>query len=206
MTSLYILNPAFLDAVNDGLTRAELADRFGVNYQTVCYTAKKYGLPISRAGKGYQPTTDYSRVTELREQGWTYQKIGDELNISRERVRQILHIRGRSDLCYRQTGPRIERGNCINCGASLDGKTHFRGERKYCTRDCLKKHAARTLSPRERQIMETVLQRRFLDKPPSTWRAIGEELGVAGPAVHNTFKRACIKTGIDWSIAARGNA
>lgn len=87
----------------EGLTRQQIADDLGYAYGTIVNTAKAAGIEIGRQhGSGYRSDDPYGRLADNRaaefaaryKAGETLKQIGDSHGLTRERVRQVLALRG----------------------------------------------------------------------------------------------------------------
>lgn len=198
MTTGHLEKTAFMQAVAAGCHFDELADRFGITYHAAWKRAERYGLKVSHKKKG--PPLGSGRVERpeiiaLREEGKTYQQIGEQVGVSRQRIEQILE-RDRPDLCYRRSGPVIPRGDCLHCGKKLD---HKPVNARFCNRDCAKAYRNTSLTPWMMQVIQIVFERRCVDNPPKRWEDIAAELGCK--SIQGYFKRACERANIDPSPA-----
>jgi len=76
---------------DDGLTQAEIADLAEVDTSTICRAMGQLGIPTRRTGWRTVPP-DCDQLRELYvERGWSLRDIGEELGVSREKVRLDLH-------------------------------------------------------------------------------------------------------------------
>ncbi|MEI8118929.1 MAG: zinc-ribbon domain-containing protein [Methylophilaceae bacterium] len=81
----------FLSSYNDGFSFAEIAELYGVSKATVRKYLNEHPdfTPIN-VEKNKKRLEKSNQFLELYKQGLTYQEIGDQFNLSRERVRQLL--------------------------------------------------------------------------------------------------------------------
>jgi hypothetical protein len=139
-------------------------------------------------------------IVALREGGGTYQAIGDKWGISRERVRQILHKCGRSDLCHRRKGPTY-RFFCDQCGKENRTQKKARqegvcGRRKFCNRICMDTFRRTNLTEIEQKIFDVIVEVR----PAMTWKEVAETLEIEHwTGLPSRFKDCCTKLDIDPS-------
>lgn len=138
---------------NDGKLATEIAKQLECSSNLVTRASKKLGisLPKPPPQARYQPDKrrgqrpdgwyrpHWPKIIELREAGRTYQQIGDAFGITRERVRQILHQAGRSDL----TGPRHAAAEkpmylCDECGEEFTPPQNHRFQ-PFCSPPCREK-------------------------------------------------------------------
>ena len=156
--------------------------------------AGNWPAPASRPG--CKPT-DYKDAVILREQGLTYKAIGDKLGVSRERIRQVLHAMGRSDLCHRP--PLIDLPGCLNCGARVEAR-----QRKFCSKKCGQEYRAKTPTEWQRRLIRIVFDERVNKNPPSRWVDIAQLIGMKahkGTSIPSHFRKACRRAGVDPSPA-----
>ncbi len=193
--------PGFIDDVASGMVANDLAEKYSCLAASVRYAAKKNGLALTHARRGPPrgTTFDYNDVVCMREGGATYLAVGNSFGVSRERVRQILHLEGRSDLCFRK--PKLPRGQCLNCGAPLDDTRN--PTQKNCNQKCFSEYAAKTLTQLERRIIEASFQGRA-ETPPATWLEIARRIGYPdhmSTGLPTRFKTYCAKIGLDHTVA-----
>ena len=178
----------FLEMAARPLPRTRIAEHFGVMPQTVTNAAARLGIKLVNANTlrtGPRPETRYRdhwpHVIELREKGLTYQRIGASLGISRERVRQILHAAGRSDLCHRyRAKPRPEM-TCPVCGE------RYQGTAVFCSMKCRQRHRNLAFYPRDLPRARAIVAMRKSDK---SWDTVAAHQGFgSGPAAQVWLKR-----------------
>lgn len=81
---------AVAKCAEEGLTRRAAADRLGLSYATVVKIAIRGGIKFDRARKRTTPDSRVEDMAALYRAGHTLQAIGDQYDLTRERVRQIL--------------------------------------------------------------------------------------------------------------------
>lgn len=160
--------------------------------------AKKRGRPPGFADK--QRTAE---IIKMREGKSTYQEIGARFGISKERVRQILHKAGRSDLCHRKWNnrshcgpykPRIEK-ECAQCGKTML-LIPSRSGRIYCSRKCY------GLLERQRDKLVVILGDRISGM---SWTEVAKKHGYVNPTSPRSVITILAKrSGLDISWLNKG--
>ncbi len=163
------------------------------------------GRPQNRTAKHIARDAE---IILLREQDppETLQQIGDRFGISRERVRQILNARGRTDLCgeawWRLVRQRHEaqlvEWTCANCGKA-EKRRGKAVEAKTCSRRCFGEHKRPPLEETNYVLGPRILELREAGK---TWDKIGQQLQL-GRHAHTTFQRWAKRVGADISHLQR---
>lgn len=133
-------------------SQTEIARRMNVALPTVIGAAERYGIPLPKGkrgrAKGFGEKPNSRRIISMiarRKNGATYQEIGEEFGITRERVRQVLW-RVRPDLCGGRIGLGLakraepsETVHCAHCGRPKRvWPAHVRQrENHYCGYACM---------------------------------------------------------------------
>lgn len=148
-------------------------------------------------------------IIELRAQRLTYQEVGDQVGLTRQRIEQIVK-RWRPDLTGRGVAPRkpsfavrIEK-HCEYCDTEFGLRLlpYAAKRQRYCSRSCagLANHGSKYRGKKYTvsDLALTVLEMR---RNGMTWKAVGEKLGIS-PI---TAIRSCLAhehaTGADMSAA-----
>ena len=143
------------------------------------------------------PTEKHRAIIELREQRMTHQEVGDRVGVTWQYVQQVL-TKWRPDLCGRRLVPRTEK-TCLNCEATLRLRPS-QSHHKYCNRACNIAHAARTLTPRQRETLDTAKKLRAAG---ASWcqcaRALGWTNTATGTRLAGYVRQIAAKTGEDVS-------
>jgi DNA-directed RNA polymerase specialized sigma24 family protein len=88
------LNPAQIDLLTQrylaGRTVYELGAEFGIARQTVSLVLKRNGVPMRMQGLREEQRGE---VTALRDQGWSYARLGEQFKVDPWTVRNFL-VRG----------------------------------------------------------------------------------------------------------------
>lgn len=182
--------PRFLALIGEGKSAHEIAAVFGTDVRPVRGVARLLGYELREA---FVPSAKYqaraeavrldpeqtaardARIVSWREAGRSLEEIGQELGITRERVRQILKLLGRDDL--RNVGCATRPDRMITWACRGCGKEHTTaaslGKRGYCDRECFLAKRRRESTWAQR-VPEIIAAR----KTGKTWREIGETYGV----------------------------
>ncbi len=131
-----------LAAANDGLTMYDLAGRWGASPRAVAAAAKTCGVELATKPngevrdnpnlRGVASRDFWPAVVEMREQGMTYQRIGDAFGITRERIRQVLNLSGRPDLI----GWSVRKARALPLQTCPQCEAEYEGTREFCSRAC----------------------------------------------------------------------
>lgn len=73
-----------------GRTRQQIADEIGISYQCVTLLGKRNSVKFVRSGLKTKPDHREYKMAALYTSGKTLNEIGQEFNLTRERVRQLL--------------------------------------------------------------------------------------------------------------------
>ncbi len=162
-----------------------LCKTLGASYHVTRRALRILGIPRRwpRGGprqRGMRNGERDASIIALREQDppLTMQKIANQFSISRERVRQILNGRGRSDLCaeagFRLMRCRLRDWTCAHCGKPEKRSAGF-AKIKTCSRKCRREHQW----PLEQTNL--ILGPRILEmrEAGNTWKEIGRRMGFA---------------------------
>lgn len=101
---------------HQGMTPDEIAKKISCSSNLVVRAIKSLGLKIPKINNvrvGIKNQDRANRIIAAREDDQTYKEIGENWNISGERVRQILHSAGRSDLCGKMVRQKRQRDSYI---------------------------------------------------------------------------------------------
>lgn len=152
--------------------------------------------PRGPGGRGMRNDERDAAIIALREQDppLTMQKIADQYSISRERVRQILNGRGRSDLCaeamfrlmrYRHDANLVD-WTCAHCGKP-ESRRRAAAKIKTCSRKCRREFqwpletTRLALGPRILEMREN----------GDTWNEIGIRMGFVALHERSGGSQAC---------------
>lgn len=188
-------------AYQAGASIREAAAANGIAQVTLSRYMKLVGIPRRRVGRPtgliktpeqHQAEPRTKQMVRQRSLGWTYQQIGDEHGITRQRVEQILNAAGHEWATGWYANARPER-TCPECDGTFKGQ-----QIRHCSRECVSAFAARTLAPREAECMEIIMQVR---SEGGTWieatKACGWKINKHGTGLHHHFLRWCAKVGVD---------
>ncbi len=81
-SSVWVINPDIVRRFNCGQTVRQIAEAYGVKWDTVYRALDHSGVPMRRQNKaGYRPWTDQEigLLVKLRGQDWTYAQIADAM-------------------------------------------------------------------------------------------------------------------------------
>ena len=77
----------YMNANKDNLKIEDLCEKFNLSTPSVYRHLRMNGLKVNKTKKDSR----LNEIKKLREEGKTYQEIGNMYNISRQRVEQIIH-------------------------------------------------------------------------------------------------------------------
>ena len=129
-----------------------------------------------------------AEIIEQRERKRSYKEIGEQFGLSKERVRQLLHQSGRSDLCGHFL-KRVKR-NCPACGREIVVQPS--STKRHCNARCAgEMHPLRVpRAVKEALVLDIETRRQMGEK----WREIASAVGVNGVpqaiAKYNRYKKS----------------
>lgn len=91
---LRIKYPNFPDLVAHGLTRREIMRTLRIGNATLRGLKSAFGVTVCASPRAARPPKEYPGIEEALRRGGSYQSIGDEFGLCRERVRQIAKALG----------------------------------------------------------------------------------------------------------------
>lgn len=86
--------PNFPDLVAHGLTRREIMRTLRIGNATLRGLKSAFGVTVCASPRAARPPKEYPGIEEALRRGGSYQSIGDEFGLCRERVRQIAKALG----------------------------------------------------------------------------------------------------------------